>query len=104
MLVVLAVVLPNQNSRSWSYIIYCYCVDLQNQPLECNPTDISKCLTDADFEEGMKYVDCNNEVKIEEITELEQEWKDAFILGANKIYDKTSESGWQFLRGDKNCR
>ena len=36
------------------------------EPLECNPTDISKCLTDADFEEGMKYVDCNNEVKIED--------------------------------------
>ena len=49
----------------------------------------------------MKYVDCNNEVKIEEITGLEQEWKDAFILGANKIYDKIGESGWQFLRGDK---
>jgi len=74
---------------------------LKNQPLECHPIDISKCLTDADFEEGMKYVDCNNEVKIEEITGLEQEWKDAFILGANKIYDKIGGSGWQFLRGDK---
>jgi hypothetical protein len=74
---------------------------LKNKPLECHPTDISKCLTDADFEEGMKYVDCNNEVKIEEITGLEQEWKDAFILGANKIYDKIGGSGYEFLRGDK---
>ena len=66
--------------------------------MNIGPKDISKCLTDADFEEGMKYVDCNNEVKIEEITGLEQEWKDAFILGANKIYDKIGESGWQFLK------
>ena len=36
---------------------------LKNQPLECHPKSISKCLTDADFEEGMKYVDCNKEVK-----------------------------------------
>ena len=33
-------------------------------------------------------MDCNNEVKIEEIMGLEQEWKDAFILGANKIFIK----------------
>ena len=29
------------------------------------------------------------------------EWKDAFILGANKIHQKVGGSGYEFLRGDK---
>ena len=74
---------------------------LKNKDLECHPDDISNCLTTADYEAGMEYVDCNNEVKIEEIMGLEQEWKDAFILGANKIHEKVGGSGYEFLRGDK---
>ena len=74
---------------------------LKNKDLECHPDDISNCLTTADYEAGMEYVDCNNEVKIEEIMGLEQEWKDAFILGANKIHQKVGGSGYEFLRGDK---
>lgn len=74
---------------------------LKNKDLECHPDDISNCLTTADYEAGMEYVDCNKEVKIDEIMGLEQQWKDAFILGANKIHKEVGESGWEFLRGDR---
>ncbi len=49
----------------------------------------------------MELVDCNNEVSIQEIEGLEQSWKDAFILGANRIAKEVQGSGWEFVRGDR---
>ena len=74
---------------------------IKGHELECHPTDISKCLTTADYEKGMELVDCNNEVSIQEIEGLEQSWKDAFILGANRIAKEVQGSGWEFVRGDR---
>ena len=74
---------------------------IEGKDLECHPTDISKCLTTADYERGMELVDCNNEVTVQEIEGLEQSWKDAFILGANRIAKEVQGSGWEFVRGDK---
>ena len=58
---------------------------IKGKPLDCHPNNLKKCLSTADYEEGMKLIDCNNEVSIEEIMKLEQSWKDAFVLGANRI-------------------
>ena len=74
---------------------------IKGHELECHPSNISKCLTTADYEKGMELVDCNNEVSIEEIEGLEQSWKDAFILGANRIAKEVQGSGWEFVRGDR---
>jgi len=69
------------------------------EDLKCHPTTMEGCLTTADFEEGMKDVDGPG-VTVAEIEGLEQSWKNAFILGANKIYHEVEESGWEFVRGD----
>ena len=73
---------------------------LKDKPLDCHPSNARACLTASDYEEGMRYVDCNNEVSVNEIMELEQSWKETFILGANKIYKEVGGEGWQFVRGD----
>ena len=72
---------------------------MKGKDLECNPKEPSNCLTTVDYEEGMKFVDGPG-VKIDEIQSLEQKWKDAFILGANKIANEIKGSGWEFVRGD----
>lgn len=74
---------------------------IKGKPLDCHPDNLKKCLSTADYEEGMKLIDCNKEVSIEEIMELEQSWKDAFVLGANRIAKEVGGSDWQFVRGDK---
>ena len=71
----------------------------KGKDLECHPTDPQKCLTTADYEEGMKSVDGPG-VTVNEIESLEQSWKNAFILGANKIYHEVGGSDWTFVRGD----
>ena len=71
----------------------------KGKDLECHPTNPKNCLTTADYEAGMDYVDGPG-VTIEEIQSLEQKWKDAFILGANKIAKEIKGSGWEFVRGD----
>ena len=72
---------------------------MKGSDLECHPKNPKNCLTTADYQEGMKYVDGPG-VTIEEIQSLEQKWKDAFILGANKIANEVKGSGWEFVRGD----
>ena len=72
---------------------------MKGKDLECHPTNPKNCLTTADYEAGMEYVDGPG-VTIEEIQSLEQKWKDAFILGANKIAKEIKGSGWEFVRGD----
>jgi len=72
---------------------------MKGKDLECNPKDPKNCLTTVDYEEGMKFVDGPG-VKIDEIQSLESKWKDAFILGANKIANEIKGSGWEFVRGD----
>ena len=72
---------------------------MKGKDLECHPTNPKNCLTTADYEAGMDYVDGPG-VTIEEIQSLEQKWKDAFILGANKIANEVKGSGWEFVRGD----
>jgi len=72
---------------------------MKGKDLECHPTNPKNCLTTADYEAGMKYVDGPG-VTIEEIQSLEQKWKDGFILGANKIANEVKGSGWEFVRGD----
>ena len=72
---------------------------MKGKDLECHPTNPKNCLTTADYEAGMDYVDGPG-VTIEEIQSLEQKWKDAFILGANKIAKEIKGSGWEFVRGD----
>ena len=67
--------------------------------LECHPTNPRNCLTTSDYEAGMRYVDGPG-VTIDEIQSLESKWKDAFILGANKIANEIKGSGWEFVRGD----
>lgn len=39
-------------------------------------------------------------VKIDEIKSLPAEWKDSFMIGANKIYELLGRSGYEFVRGD----
>tara|TARA_X000000368_G_scaffold396741_1_gene365268 strand:- start:1862 stop:3388 length:1527 start_codon:yes stop_codon:yes gene_type:complete len=73
---------------------------IKDKPLDCHPRNAKTCLTTSDYAEGMKYVDCNNEVSIDEIMSLEQSWKETFILGANRIYQEVGGSGWRFVRGD----
>ena len=72
---------------------------MKGSDLECHPKNPKNCLTTADYKEGMKYVDGPG-VTIEEIQGLETKWKDAFILGANKIANEIKGSGWEFVRGD----
>ena len=72
---------------------------MKGSDLECHPKNPKNCLTTADYKEGMKYVDGPG-VAIEEIQGLETKWKDAFILGANKIANEVKGSGWEFVRGD----
>ena len=72
---------------------------MKGKDLECNPKDPKNCLTTTDYEDGMKFVDGPG-VKIDEIQSLESKWKDAFILGANKIANEIKGSGWEFVRGD----
>ena len=72
-----------------------------NNDLECHTNDPKKCLDSEDYSMGMSHVDCNNEVTVDEIMSLSQDWKNAFIMGANKIYKEVGGSGWEFVRGDK---
>ncbi len=73
---------------------------IKKKPIECHPRSAKACLTADDYKEGMKLVDCNNEVSVDEIMELEQSWKDTFILGANRIAHEVGGEGWEFVRGD----
>jgi len=72
---------------------------MKGKDLECHPKNPKNCLTTVDYEEGMKFVDGPG-VTIEEIQSLEQKWKDAFILGANRVAKEVKGSGWEFVRGD----
>jgi len=72
---------------------------MKGKDLECHPTSPKKCLTDDDYEAGMKFVKGPG-VTIQEIQGLEQKWHDAFILGANKIAKEVKGTGWEFVRGD----
>jgi len=74
---------------------------IEGKDLECHVSDPKKCLDSDDYKKGMAKVDCNNEVTVDEIMGLEQSWKDAFILGANKIAKEVGGSDWEFVRGDK---
>lgn len=72
---------------------------MKGKDLKCHPKNPKECLTTADYEAGMEFVDGPG-VKIEEIQSLEQKWHDAFILGANKIAKEVKGTGWEFVRGD----
>jgi len=72
---------------------------MKGKPLKCHTKDARECLTTADYEEAMKFVDGPG-VTIKEIQSLEQKWHDAFILGANKIAKEVKGTGWEFVRGD----
>ena len=71
----------------------------KGKDLECHPNDIKGCLTTDDYTEGMNSVDGPG-VTVEEIEGLEQSWKNAFILGANKIAKEVKGDDWEFVRGD----
>tara|TARA_B100001250_G_scaffold282353_1_gene244555 strand:- start:2490 stop:4028 length:1539 start_codon:yes stop_codon:yes gene_type:complete len=72
---------------------------MKGKPLKCHTKDPKECLTTADYEAAMEFVDGPG-VTIEEIQSLEQKWHDAFILGANKIAKEVKGTGWEFVRGD----
>ena len=72
---------------------------MKGKDLECHPKNPKNCLTNADYKAGMEKVDGPG-VSIEEVQSLETKWKDAFILGANKIAHEVQGEGWEFVRGD----
>ena len=72
---------------------------MKGKNLECKPKHPKDCLSTADYEEGMKFVDGPG-VTINDIQSIEQKWKDAFILGANRIANEVGGKGWEFVRGD----
>jgi hypothetical protein len=72
---------------------------MKGKDLKCHPKNPKECLTTADYEAGMEFVDGPG-VTIEEIQSLEQKWHDAFILGANEIAHQVKGEGWEFVRGD----
>ena len=71
----------------------------KGKDLECHPNNIKGCLTTSDYAKGMESVDGPG-VTVEEIEGLEQSWKNAFILGANKIAKEVKGDNWEFVRGD----
>tara|TARA_Y100001963_G_scaffold145592_1_gene219430 strand:+ start:1531 stop:3075 length:1545 start_codon:yes stop_codon:yes gene_type:complete len=72
---------------------------MKGKDLKCHPKHPKDCLTTADYEAGMKFVEGPG-VTIQEIQSIEQKWHDAFILGANKIANEVQGEGWEFVRGD----
>ena len=72
--------------------------------IKCHPDDPTQCLTTEDYDWGLAQVESKDVVTSEQIQALDQEWKDAFILGANEIYHKVgspgSGGGWEFVRND----
>ena len=75
-----------------------------NKDLECHPTakDPTKCLTTEDYDWGLSQVKSKDIVTSEQIQELDQHWKDAFILGSNMIYHAVGGTGWEFVRNDND--
>ena len=72
---------------------------MKGKDLECHPKHPTDCLSTDDYKEGMKFVDGPG-VTIKDIQSIEQKWKDAFILGANRIANEVKGDGWEFVRGD----
>jgi hypothetical protein len=55
--------------------------------------------TDEDYAVAASHCDIPG-VKIDEIKALPIEWKESFMVGANKIHDLLGGSGYEFVRGD----
>ena len=69
--------------------------------LECHPSQGRNCLDENDYKKGLAKVDHDNKVKVEEIMELESDWIQSCIKGANKIANTIKGTGWVFVRGDR---
>lgn len=76
----------------------------RGQDLECHPdaSNPEQCLTPEDYAEGISLVKTKDKVKPEQLEALEQEWKDTFITGANKIANEGNITGndWEVVRND----
>ena len=72
--------------------------------LVCHPTAANpeQCLTPEHYAEGISLVKTKDRVTSQQIEELEQNWKDTFILGANKIVNEGNITGndWEVVRND----
>ena len=68
--------------------------------LTCDTSSSSGCPSIPELDEALKDVDQGSDkVDGKQISELEPEWHEALVLGANKIANEVKGDNWKFHRG-----
>ena len=72
-----------------------------NGDFVCDASRCHQVLNDDHFKEALKKCKLGKSVKLNDIKNLDKEWKDSLCLGANKIFETIGQGDYTFERGEK---
>ena len=72
-----------------------------NGDFDCDASRCHQVLNDNHFKVALKKCKLGKKVKLNDIKDLDKEWKDSLCLGANKIFETIGQGDYTFERGEK---